>query len=140
MQKTKLGISAGMLAAVIYLTALFSGYWVAIFLAGYVLLFEENQWLKISAIKAVGILLFFSFLSTVIHLIPDALDVVSYFGNMFGTVLSFGPVNPFIYAVLGIVDIVEKILFLVLGVKAFEQRTIAFPVVDKLISKYVKLN
>ncbi len=102
MQKTKLGISAGMLAAVIYLTALFSGYWVTIFLAGYVLLFEENQWLKISAIKAVGILLFFSFLSTVIHLIPDALDVVSYFGNMFGTVLSFGPVNPFIYAVLGI--------------------------------------
>lgn len=42
MQKTRLGISVGMLGAAIYLTGLFSGYLVAVLLTGYVLLFEEN--------------------------------------------------------------------------------------------------
>ena len=53
MQKTRLGISVGMLGAAVYLTGLFSGYLVAILMAGYVLLCEENGWLKRSDIKAV---------------------------------------------------------------------------------------
>ena len=53
MQKTRLGISVGMLGAAVYLTGLFSGYLVAILMAGYVLLCEENGWLKRSVIKAV---------------------------------------------------------------------------------------
>ena len=50
MQKTRLGISVGMLGAAIYLTGLFSGYVVAVLMAGYVLLFEENSWLRRSAV------------------------------------------------------------------------------------------
>ena len=53
MQKTRLGISVGMLGAAVYLTGLFSGYLVALLMAGYVLLCEENGWLKRSVIKAV---------------------------------------------------------------------------------------
>lgn len=45
MQKTRLGISVGMLGAAIYLTGLFSGYLVVVLMVGYVLLFEENSWL-----------------------------------------------------------------------------------------------
>ncbi len=56
-QKTKLGISVGLLGAAIYFMGLFSGYMVAVLLAGYVLLFEENEWLKKSAVKAIAVVL-----------------------------------------------------------------------------------
>ena len=44
MQKTKLGISVGLLGAAIYFMGLFGGYLVAVLLAGYILMFEENEW------------------------------------------------------------------------------------------------
>ena len=56
----------GMLGAAIYLTGLFSGYLVAVLIAGYVLLFEENGWLKRSAVKAVSLMVFFSFITVLI--------------------------------------------------------------------------
>ena len=42
MQKTKLGISVGMLGAVLYFMGIFSGYLLVAILAAYVLLYEEN--------------------------------------------------------------------------------------------------
>ena len=51
MQKTRLGISVGLLGAAIYFMGLFSGYLLAVLLAGYVLLFEENSWLRKNAVK-----------------------------------------------------------------------------------------
>lgn len=53
--KTKLGISVGLLGTMVYFAALFGGYTPVILLAGYVLLFEENEWLKKAAIKAVAL-------------------------------------------------------------------------------------
>ena len=40
-------------------------------------------------------------------------------------------------AVTSIIDIIEKLLFIGLGVKALNQGTITAPVVDKLVSKYM---
>ena len=62
MQGTKLGISVGMLGAAIYFTGLFSGYIVPVLLVGYVLMFEENGWLRRSAVKAISLMVFFSFM------------------------------------------------------------------------------
>ena len=140
MQKTRLGISAGMLAAAIYLSGLFSGYWLAIFLAGYVLLFEANQWLKISAVKAVCLMMCFSFLTTVINLVPNVLDTIADFGHAFGSISTFSQADAFFYAVIGVIDIIQKIVFLALGLKALNQGAISLPVVDKLISKYMLQN
>ncbi len=47
MQKTKLGVSVALMGAALYFLGLFSGYVALIILAGYVLLMEENVWLKI---------------------------------------------------------------------------------------------
>lgn len=46
MKKTKLGISVGLLGAMLFFSCYFGGYTIAIIIAGYVLLFEENAWLK----------------------------------------------------------------------------------------------
>ena len=84
MQKTRLGISVGLLGAAIYFMGLFSGYLLAVLLAGYVLLFEENSWLRKNAVKAMSVMAVFSLLITVLNLVPNAIgfinDVVSIFG------------------------------------------------------------
>ena len=76
MKKTKLGISVGLLGAAIYFMGLFSGYLVVVLLAGYVLLCEDNEWLKKSAVKAVSVMALFSFLITVVNLVPNAISVI----------------------------------------------------------------
>ena len=74
MQKTRLGISVGLLGACICLVALFGGLTPTILLAGYVLLMEENEWLKKCAVKAMAVLLVVAFGITVVGLIPDLLS------------------------------------------------------------------
>lgn len=137
MQKTRLGISVGLLAAAIYFTSFFGGYLVAILLAGYVLGFEADSWLKKSAVKAVGLLILFSFLSAVINLVPNLLGFVNDLLGIFGVGFGYGVISHFISAVLGILDILEKVLFLALGVSAFKQKDVGVPVVDSLIGKYM---
>lgn len=84
MQKTRLGISAGLLGAAIYFVGLFSGYLVAVVLTGYVLLFEENSWLRKSAVKAVSVMALFSLLITVLNLVPNAISFINDFTSIFG--------------------------------------------------------
>ena len=106
MQKTRLGISVGLLGAAIYFMGLFSGYLLAVLLAGYVLLFEENSWLRKNAVKAMSVMAVFS-------------------------------LSNLISAAVAALNIIEKLLIIGLGVKALTQGTIAVPVVDNLINKYM---
>ena len=137
MQKTRLGISVGLLGAALYFVGFFSGYLGAVLLAGYVLLFEENEWLKKSAVKAVAVLILFSFLSAVVNLLPNALGMVDDIAAIFGGNVQVVLLNNIVAAIGSILNIVEKILFLALGVKALSQGTVAVPVVDNLIRKYM---
>ncbi len=137
MQKTRLGISVGMLGAAIYLSGLFGGYVAILLLAGYTLLFEENIWLKKSAVKAVALLLFFSFLSVIIQFIPDVLDLARNITAIFDDMFGMTALDYIVSAIVGIIDIVKKILFLLLGIKALSQGTVTVPVVDNLINKYM---
>lgn len=85
MKKTKLGISVGLLGASIYFMSMISTLGLII-MAGYVLLFEENPWLKKSAVKAVFITVAFSLISV----------LISMGNNLFGilnTMISWNPVN-----------------------------------------------
>lgn len=104
---------------------------------GYILLFEENPWLRRSAVKATVLLVIFSLIVTVINLVPDGINVfvdfISTFKNDFYSI----SINNFFSAVVGIVSIVEKVLFLGLGIKSLNQGTIVIPWIDNLISKYM---
>lgn len=137
MQKTRLGISVGLLGAAIYFMGLFSGYLVAAVLAGYVLLFEENSWLRKSAVKAVSVMAVFSLLITVLNLVPNAISFVDNVVSIFGGSFNVEFLSNLISAAVAALDIIEKLLMIGLGVKALNQGTIAVPVVDKLINKYM---
>lgn len=137
MQNTRLGIKVGLLGAALFSLGLFGGYTSLILMAGYILLFEENPWLRRSAVKAAILLVIFSFISTIINLVPDGIDVVVNFISMFNNNFYASSIKNFFSAIVGIVNIVEKVLFLGLGIKALNQGTIVIPWIDNLISKYM---
>lgn len=137
MQKTRLGITVGALGAITYFTGFFSGYLVAIILAGYVLLFEENAWLKRSVVKAIVLMTFFSIVRAIMNLVPDAIEIISNIVLIFNGNFALIKVNQIISALVNIISIIEKILFLGLGFKALSQGTIVIPFIDSKVSKYM---
>lgn len=138
MQKSKLGISVGLLGAAIYFSGLFSGLLLIAILAGYVLLVEENVWLRRTAVKAVALFVMFSLMSTLVSLIPDVIDFISSFCGVFGGSLSIPVISSIIDFILKGIEIVKVVFFIVLGLKSLNQGTIVTPLVDKLINKYMQ--
>lgn len=137
MRKTKLGITVGFLGAAIYFTSLFSGYLVPVILAGYVLLFEENEWLKKNAVKAVALLVSFSLLTTFVQFIPNTIGLIDHIFALFNGNFSVSLLSKIVTVVLNVIDLIEKILFIALGWKALNQGSVSVPVVDKLIDKFM---
>lgn len=138
MQKTKLGISVGMLGAILYFMGLFSGYMVTLLLAGYVLLCEDNEWLKKAAVKVISIMLIFSFWIAVVGLVPGTISVIDSIVSIFGGNFNIAFVSNLVNAIVAVLNILEKLLLLGLGVKALNQGTIPVPVVDNLLNKYME--
>lgn len=135
MQKTKLGVSVAVLGAAVYFLGFFSGYVAIVILAGYILLMEENSWLKKAAVKSVALLIVFSLLSAVLGLIPDVIGFIDSIFTIFGGSFHISFLTNIIYMLRDGLSLVEKVLFLLLGLKALNQGTIKVPGVDKLIDK-----
>lgn len=136
MQKTRLGISVGLLGAAIYFASFFGGYTVAIILGGYILLCEENAWLKKASVKAVALMFGLAVLTAVINLIPNAIGFIDNIFNVFGGDFYIAFVSNIIELITSALTILEKVLFIVLGLKAFNQGTLTIPVIDSLVNKH----
>lgn len=136
--KTKLGVSVGLLGAAAYFLGLFSGNVVLALLVGYVLLFEENEWLRRTVVKAMVIGIFFSVLTTVIGFIPDIIGIINNAAMVFGKTVSISVVSKIITFILSVISFVRVVLMLILGFKALNQGTIRFGIVDKTIDKHMK--
>jgi len=137
MQKTRLGISVGLLGAAIYLSALFGGYVPLILLVGYALLFEENPWLKKSSVKAAVIMFSFDLLSTLIGFIPNVIEVINNIAGVFNSNFSTILIDKIMVVFNTILAISEKIIFIILAIKALTQGGLSIGFVDKVISKYM---
>ena len=137
MQKTKLGISVGLMGAILYFVGLFSGYVAITLLVGYVLLCEENMWLKKAAVKALAVMMLFSFASAIINLIPNFINFIDDIAIIFGGNFYISIISKLVNMIVSALNILQKLLLLILGVKALNQGTITVPVVDNLINKYM---
>lgn len=137
MQKTRLGISVGLLGAAVFFACFFGGYTVAILLGGYILLFEENAWLKRSAVKAIALMFGFAVLSAVVYLIPNLISFIDDVCRVFEGSFYLPVVTNIITVITSALTILEKVLFIVLGIKAFNQGTVKIPVIDSLLNKYM---
>ena len=138
MEKTKLGISQGMLGAVVYFTAALLGYVSLFVVGGYILLIEKTEWLKKCVVKAVVLMLLYSLLSTVIGLIPQVFSYGSGDDALIGGYyLYLAGAYQVVAVVLVVLNFARIGLFIALGVKALNEKTITIPIVDKLIDRYM---
>lgn len=137
MQKTKLGVSVGFLGAALFFCCYFGSYIVPVLLAGYILLFEENAWLKKTAVRGLSLMIGFSLLYAVIGLIPNVITFVNSICYVFGGSFHISVITNIISVVNRGLEIVEKVLFILLGLKAFHQGTIKIPVIDPIVDKYM---
>lgn len=136
LEKAKLGISVGMLAAGMYFLGLVSFLGLLI-VGGYVLLFENNEWLKRCAIKAVSIVIAFALLSYVIALGNDLFSVLNGILSWFDVkvVLSW-PLRLNTIA-NGILHGLQILVLVILGFKALVQGDMKVVAIDKTINKHM---
>lgn len=137
MQKSKLGVSVGLVGAVLFFCGVVDSLILLIIVSGYVLLVEENAWLKRTSVKAVILFICFSVLSVLIGLLPDIVSTVGSIANIWGSSFSLPIISKIVNAFESVLDVVKCILFLILGFKALNQRTLIIPFVDSIVSKYM---
>lgn len=137
MEKTKLGVSVGLLGAALYFAALFGGYTTVALVAGYVLLREENGWLKKTAVKAVVLLAAFSVLTYAIGLIPDLIDWIISFISLLNLNISLIVINRIVSLLTSAIYIVKTAAFLILGLKALKKEDFAISSIDEIVNKHM---
>lgn len=135
MQKTRLGISVGLMGFITYFACYFGGYLAAILLFGYILLVENNQWLRKTAVKALLLTVAFSLLSALIGLIPDVIDFIGSIVNVFNGSFYLTIVSKIVTVLTSAIGLIKTVLFIILGIKALSQGSITVPVVDDLTNK-----
>ena len=136
MQKTKVGISVGLFGAALYFVGLISIIPLVV-MAGYVLLFEENEWLKKTAVKAVGVVVFFTILSVIIGLLSNSTSLLSEIVYLFNGTINMSGLNRILSICRLVINIVQSLFLLLLGFKALTQGNIKLGTVDSTINKHM---
>ena len=138
MEKTKLGISVGMLGAAVYFSAALFGYLALLVVGGYILFVEKKEWLKKCVIKAVVLMLLYSLITTVIGLIPQLISLSGGEETLFGSYyLYLAGAYQIISVVLVVLNFVRIGFFIALGIKALSEKTINIPLIDNFINTYM---
>ena len=137
MQKTKLGISIGFMGAILCCAGMFMGYTATLLLAGYIILMEDDVWLKATAVKVVSIMTVFSLIIATLSIIPDAIGLLNYFVALFGGSFSVLFLTNLTYFLQQMVSLAETVVFLMLALKALKMDMINVPVVDNLITQHM---
>lgn len=133
--KTKLGISVGLFAAILYFSGLVDGM-VLFLLAGYALLCEDNKWLRRAAVKAMLVVVIFAVGYGAAGAVSDLFDALASLLNGILKVSISVPLNldsVVIYAL----RCLENIMLILLGVKALRQGTVNFKIADNLIDTHM---
>lgn len=135
MEKTKLGISIGLLGAAVYFMGLINTT-ALVLIAGYILILESNSWLKKCAVKALAIVIAFALIPVALSFVTDILNFINSVINGFGG-------HAALRWPLGIdnwiniaANFVEKALLVLLGFTALSQGTISTGPIDKMIDRH----
>lgn len=134
MEKTRLGVSVGMLGAAMYFMGLVSVL-ALVGLGVYILLYESNAWLKRTVIKAIAVVITFTLLSSAVGFSNDILGIVN------DLLFWSNPVARFSWP-LGLDSIAYKVInalevftLVILGIKAFTFNDIKIAPIDSVIDK-----
>lgn len=132
MTKTRIGISASLLGAVVWFSGMLGGITAILLAAGYILLMEEDQWPRKTALRALVVTFGCSVAVAAVSLLPQlggALQLFSYYGFE-----SFVEVTACLATAL---TVAEKVILLVMGIMALLHKTPSVAFVEKFIDKSI---
>jgi hypothetical protein len=139
--KTKIGISAGVIAAAAYFIAAFDNFIPLLLIVGYILICEPGRWLKVSAVKALVIVIGFTLIGELIAFIPDLISFFNSFSDdtnikqlefVMGLTKVISIINTVLY-------LVEKVILLILGFFAVKGKSFNIGFIDNFITKHFPL-
>lgn len=140
MEKSRLGISVGLVAAILYFMGLINVLGLVI-LAGYVLICENSVWLKKAAVKAVLLYAAFAMISVVMGIVGDIFGLInvpiSWITNLFHGTFRLGWPFSLDRVINYILSIVKAILFLGMGFMSLKGKEVPFGPLDKAIEKHM---
>lgn len=136
MLKTKLGISIALVGAAMYFLGMFS-FTPAVLLAGYVLIAEDNEWVKRQAARMIGVVLLFGLLSIAIGWIDEFVAILNIIVRWFNDEVYLKVPASLTGLVQYIISIAKEVFLLVMGIMALGMKSIKFPIVDKLLDKFM---
>lgn len=134
MEKSKLGISVGLLSALTFLTG-YLGVTVMVLVVGYILIREENITLKKNAVGTVVLYLAFVALSICIGLLDNVFDLLNFGSWMYGTFV-YKMTSGTISTLNTLVYIAEKVVFGLLALVALSGKEVKIPLLDKFVEKH----
>lgn len=139
MLKTKLGVSIALVGAAMYFLGALS-FTPAVLLAGYVLIAEQNEWLKRQAAKMIGVVVVFGLLSIAVGWIDDLVSILNIIVRWFdkGAYLSV-PAN-LTSLCQYIISIAKEVILLVMGFMALGMKNFKLGIVDKQLDKFMGNN
>lgn len=130
---TLLGISVGLMAMLIYFSGMLSSV-VLILVAGYVLLKEEDRWLRAVAAKAILIVCIFGAISAVITMIENGSLALA---SIMAEDLLDEARNEF-SIMNGIVLLVRDLTLLIAGLRAYRYDNYRFGFIDRMINQNIQ--
>jgi len=136
MQKTRLGISVGIFGAACYFMGIISIIPLVV-MAGYILLFEQHEWLRKTAVKAVAIVVFFSIISAVIGLVNNASTFLNDIVVLSNGTMNMSSFNRVISLCRTALSFVQALFLLLMGFKALKEGSMKFGAVDNVIDKHM---
>lgn len=131
MNKSKLGLSVGLTAVLMCLTGWFAGYVAAIVAAGYILIFEENKFLKQTAVKVLGLMFAFSLCTVAINVIPSLWGIIESTVSMF-EYFYVDELHRVFNILHDILSVVRTIAFVGITLLAFNEKSVKIPVIDNM--------
>jgi uncharacterized membrane protein len=135
MQRSKLGLPAGVAAALMYLVGLFGGYLAAIFAAGFILLQEEENFIRRAAVKTLLIMFAYSVLNVLILLLPDIIGIFQTLLAIFRVNFGTGIIDNIGSVFTQILSLMKTAMLLLLAVLAFFGRSIDLKPLSKWADK-----
>ena len=139
MEKTKLGISVGLLGALVFFAG-YSGLTVIALVGGYVLLKEENSTLKKYVVYAAALLIAFlaaSMCISAIETVFDFLNFNSWMTSVDGLSTVYRVIMALFETLTDILYIAEILVFGFLALMALVGKEIKIAFLDKLVEKHM---
>ena len=136
MEKTKFGVAVPFVAAALALMGLASGYVIAGILVGYILLKEENVWLKKTAVKIFATMLAFTALTYLVSFWPDTVGLFKSLMNLCKVYMDTMVFDQVFSLLSRVVYWAKDVVMLILAYIALTQKEIKLPVVDTWVEKY----